>query len=300
MKPLSPFWILVWEDGVLTALTVLWVLTGAGMDLFHYFTVALMALVLFLSLRQGALAGLVRTAVVAVAVFVFKSHSEWSHHSVLAELTVMSGCGVLAAVLGGRERKARETLQESFSQTLVALARALEARDSYTEGHSKRVADYAVAIAKQMDLSDEAQRTLSQAGRLHDLGKIGASDAVLQKKTSLTPEEKRQMSLHPLIGEQILSGIPFLAEASALVRHHHEHYDGSGYPDGLAGSAIPLGARILTVADVLDALTTDRSYHQAMSRPEAIDQMERDAGRLFDPLVLRVLKEANLGGVHGK
>lgn len=282
-----------WEDGALSLMIGIWLMIGARMGLFHIVTLALMAMVFSVSLRQGALAGLLRTAVAATVVLLSKVMAGWSMHSPFIELSAMSGCGILAALLGGRERKDKETLKESFSQTLAALARALEARDPYTEGHSQRVAEYAVAIARQMGLSQDEQEILSQAGRMHDLGKIGASDAVLQKKDSLTDKERKQMALHPIVGEDILRGLPFLARASALVRHHHEHYDGSGYPDALAGKAIPLGARILAVADVFDALTTKRPYHRALNREDAIRQMESERNH-FDPHVFEALKSIEI------
>jgi HD-GYP domain-containing protein (c-di-GMP phosphodiesterase class II) len=173
-------------------------------------------------------------------------------------------------------------LETCFLHSLLALANALEARDPYTRGHSERVAGWARLLARASGLAGDAAEMVAQAGRLHDLGKIGVPEAVLRKPGPLTEDELRHMRRHPLTGAQILAPLDFFAAGAAIVRHHHERLDGSGYPDGLAAGAIPLGARIVAVADVFDALTSDRPYRAAMSIAEAVRAIEAEAGRTLD------------------
>lgn len=283
-----------WEDGALVALTLVWILAGGGMSLFHLYTVLAMLVVLSLGYRRGLLVALSRAAGISAVLFIFRRLGHHHDGFLLTEIVLLAGASSLAGIFGNKERKARQALGRSFCQTLEALTRALEARDSYTEGHSRRSAQYALAIADAMRIDEESMMAIEQASILHDLGKIGVADAVLRKSGSLTPEERKLMSQHPVIGGRILQGVAFLQEAATLVRHHHEHYDGSGYPDGLKGSAIPEGARILSVADVLDALTTDRPYRTPMTRTEAIQEIEKGSGQLFDPAVIKALKRADL------
>lgn len=285
---------ITWEDGLLLAFTLAWIAFGKGTYLFHIYTVTLMGLVLSLGLRRGLLSALTRAAVASLILMLTAKLHGRAHPAFMTEVLPMMGCGFLAGILGDRQRRAQEALKHSFARTLQALAQTLEARDSYTEGHSRRTARYAVAIARAMGLDWKSIRTIEQAGLLHDFGKIGTPDAVLQKNGALTPEEERRIQEHPVVGSRILEGIPSLEPASALVRCHHERYDGSGYPAGLAGTSIPLGARILTVADVLDALTTDRPYRKALGWGEAMRELERGAGRLFDPAVVKALRQLDL------
>jgi hypothetical protein len=184
-------------------------------------------------------------------------------------------------------------VERTYVETIMALAMAVEAKDPYSAGHSKRVGYYAMKIGEQMGLDPETLRTLNDAGVLHDIGKIGVKDSILLKPQGLTPEEEEIMRQHPLIGEAILKPVRSLQKSVALVRHHHERFDGAGYPDGLRGDAIPLAARILAVADTYDAMVTDRPYRKRLSVDEAKAELRRHAGRQYDPAIveafLRVL-----------
>jgi HD-GYP domain-containing protein (c-di-GMP phosphodiesterase class II) len=173
-------------------------------------------------------------------------------------------------------------LQRSFFQSLIGLANALEAKDAYTRGHSERVAGLARALALAAGLPEVAAETVAQAGLLHDLGKIGIPEAVLRKPEALTPEEWELMRAHPLTGAQIVAPLESFEEGAVIVRHHHERMDGSGYPDRLAGATIPLGARIVAIADVYDALTSERPYRRALQPRHAMEQLRRERGCTLD------------------
>jgi len=173
-------------------------------------------------------------------------------------------------------------LERSFLGSLEALANALEARDAYTRGHSDRVARLSQELALAAGLSPARAAMVARAGRLHDLGKIGVPEAVLGKPGALTAAEWRRMREHPLVGAQILAPLEFFAEGALIVRHHHERLDGSGYPDGLRGEAIPVGARVVAVADTYDALTSDRPYRRGLANAEAVRRLGDEAGRTLD------------------
>jgi HD-GYP domain-containing protein (c-di-GMP phosphodiesterase class II) len=179
-------------------------------------------------------------------------------------------------------RQTYRRLQQAIFQSLLGLANALEAKDPYTHGHSERVAALARRLALAAGVPRAAADTIAQAGLLHDLGKIAISEGVLRKPGSLSAEEWAAMRQHPLIGAQIVAPLEFFADGAVIVRHHHERHDGSGYPDGLRGELIPLGARIVAVADVYDALTSDRPYRPRMSRSETVRRLEEEAGRTLD------------------
>lgn len=176
-------------------------------------------------------------------------------------------------------------IRTSFLNAVTALAYALEAKDRYTSGHSQRVAQVSLAIARELGLPQESLERIRIAGLIHDIGKIGVRESILNKPSRLTEEEFQQVKCHCELGERILNPIVEDGETLKVVRHHHEHYDGSGYPDGLAGEAIPLGARILAVADAYDAMTSERPYRAALSREVACAEIERGQGCQFDPRV---------------
>lgn len=184
-----------------------------------------------------------------------------------------------------QERARSQQLRRSYMATVRALSNAVEARDAYTGKHAERVAAYGVEIARILGLPTDSPE-IEFGFLLHDIGKVAIPDAILYKPSALTDEERTLMAQHPLIGAEILRGVEFLAEAAAVVRSHHEHWDGSGYPEGLSGEEIPLSARVFAVADVLDALTTDRPYRPASSFAQARAMISDDAGRHFDPRVI--------------
>jgi putative nucleotidyltransferase with HDIG domain len=185
-----------------------------------------------------------------------------------------------------RERARAQELQRSYTATVRALANAVEFRDAYTGKHAERVAAYGLLIARAMAIP-LADDPLTEFGfLLHDIGKVAISDGILHKAGPLTAKERALMEQHPLIGSEILGRIEFLREAAAVVRSHHERWDGQGYPDGLAGEAIPLAARVFAVADVFDALTTDRPYRGASTIPVARRMIAEESGSHFDPQVV--------------
>jgi len=183
-------------------------------------------------------------------------------------------------------RQAITTLERSYDITLEALGNALDLKDAETEGHSKRVTAFTIAIARAMGLSADQIRVIARGAFLHDIGKMAIPDAILRKPGALDPEEIAIMQEHCYRGYQILKRIPFLTEASEIVYAHQEKYDGTGYPRGLKGDQIPLGARIFSVADTLDAMTSDRPYRAKLPFEVARDEIQRWSGRQFDPQVV--------------
>jgi len=179
-----------------------------------------------------------------------------------------------------------QELQLSYDRTLTALMSALDARDRETEGHSTRVSELACRLGKELNLDEKQLKALERGSLLHDIGKIGVSDTILHKPAALSQEEWDIMRLHPDIGAHIVAGIPFLEETVPVIRYHQERWDGSGYPRGLRGTEIPLLARIFAVADVFDALTSDRPYRRHIPVEEALDYLKQQAGVLFDPMVV--------------
>ncbi|HWH56042.1 MAG TPA: HD domain-containing phosphohydrolase [Terriglobales bacterium] len=183
-------------------------------------------------------------------------------------------------------RQAITTLERSYDITLEALGNALDLKDAETEGHSKRVTAFTIAIARAMGLSADQIRVIARGAFLHDIGKMAIPDAILRKPGALDTEEIAIMQEHCYRGYQILKRIPFLTEASEIVYAHQEKYDGTGYPRGLKGDQIPLGARIFSVADTLDAMTSDRPYRAKLPFEVARDEIQRWSGRQFDPQVV--------------
>jgi response regulator RpfG family c-di-GMP phosphodiesterase len=180
-------------------------------------------------------------------------------------------------------------LESHYTETIEALASALEARDPYTQAHAGRIRDTAVALAVALHVPRDELRAVRLGSLLHDVGKIGIADSILSKPAPLSDSEVAIMRSHPLVGERMLAGVEFLATALPIVRHHHERWDGAGYPDGLAGDEIPLGARIVSVCDAFDAITSDRPYRGAMSSEVACAEILREAGRQFDPACASLL-----------
>jgi len=173
--------------------------------------------------------------------------------------------------------------------TIRALVQAVDIKDGYTRGHSERVGQASMMIARQLGMDDSRVEVLRFAGILHDVGKLGVPTRLLRKDGPLTPEERRVIELHPEYGHEIVRGIGFLGEARAAVLHHHERLDGSGYPYGLLGSQIPESARVVAVADAFDAMTSTRSYRRARPVSAALAELERCAGAQFDPRMVGAL-----------
>jgi len=183
-------------------------------------------------------------------------------------------------------QRERNRLENVSTATLEALVNALEAKDPYLRGHSARVADLSANLAAELGLSEEDIDRVRMAGRLHDLGKIGTREAVTNKEGPLTPEEFEHVKQHVIIGAQILAPLVHLGDVVAMVRSHHERWDGTGYPDGLRGEEVPMGGRIIAAAEVFDALTTARPYQEKMTPEQAAERMGDLAGTVLDPTVV--------------
>ncbi len=185
-------------------------------------------------------------------------------------------------------RQAMENLEHSYDVTLEALGDALDLKDSETEGHSKRVTAYTIALARAMGISPSQIKIIARGAFLHDIGKMAIPDDILRKPGKLTEEEQVVMREHCSRGYHMLRKIPFLSEAAEIVFSHQEHFDGSGYPSGLAGAEIPIGSRIFAIADTLDAITSDRPYRKARSFDTAREEILSNSGTQFDPTVVEV------------
>ena len=185
-----------------------------------------------------------------------------------------------------QERSRALELRRSYKATVQALSNAVEARDAYTGKHAERVTAYGIALAEAVGLDTVGAPGLEFGFLLHDVGKLAVPDAILFKPEKLSEEEFSLVAQHPVVGSEILSGVDFLGEGKLVVRHHHERWDGDGYPDRLAGEAIPLPARVFAVADALDALTTDRPYRRATRFSRAREEIRAHSGSQFDPEVI--------------
>jgi len=197
----------------------------------------------------------------------------------------------LEALVAARTQQwktALANLEKSYDVTLEALGDALDLKDAETEGHSKRVTAFTIAIARKMALPKEEISVIARGAFLHDIGKMAIPDEILLKPGKLTADEMALMREHAYVGYKIVSKIPFLAEAAEIVYSHQEWYDGNGYPRGLKGDEIPLGARIFFIADTLDAMTTNRPYRPAQTFDAARKEIEKWSGRQFDPQIVRV------------
>jgi len=200
----------------------------------------------------------------------------------------------LVSVLGGQAAAAIENarlyekLQQSYLSMIVTLSGVVEARDLYTDKHMKDIAEYSVEIARLLGLSDNEIEDTRKAALLHDLGKICVPDHILMKADRLSVDEMDVIKRHPEAGAKIIESVEPIRQAREIIRHHHEWFDGTGYPDGLKGAKIPLGARIISVADAFGAMTTDRPYRKALSIDEAIEELKKFSGLQFDPAVVEI------------
>ncbi|MGC8959548.1 MAG: HD domain-containing phosphohydrolase [Chloroflexia bacterium] len=208
-----------------------------------------------------------------------------------ADIEIFEGLARQAAIAMERVRLYRE-VHDLFTSAIMALAEAMEAKDPYTRGHTRRVTEFSVAIAEEMGLPPDEVLKVRTAAMLHDIGKIGMPDAILQKPGRVDEAERAVIQRHPLEGERILRPLQHLREVLPGVAEHHERYDGTGYPRGLRGEEISLAGRIIAVADVFDALTSERCYRQALPAEAVLEEMRAQAGRAFDPRVLEAFWRA--------
>lgn len=210
-----------------------------------------------------------------------------SRYGPVAALLVLLPMGVSWWVFAQYHRQ-----RAAHQATIRALVQAVDIKDGYTRGHSERVGQASMMIARELGMGDERVEVLRFAGILHDVGKLGVPTRLLRKDGPLTPQERRVIELHPEYGHDIVRGISFLGEARSAVLHHHERLDGSGYPYGLRGSQIPEPARVVAVADAFDAMTSTRSYSRARPVPAALAELKRCAGAQFDPRMVEALVRA--------
>jgi excisionase family DNA binding protein len=183
-------------------------------------------------------------------------------------------------------------LYRGYMDTIEALTRALDARDGIISGHSRRVADYVSAVAMSLGFSQERVRLMELAGLLHDVGKVMISEQILGKPGRLTDQEFYQVQQHPVMGERIVGRVAFLRDTGPFIRHHHERFDGKGYPDGLAGEKIPMEARILSVAETFDCLRSDSSFHQGLPLDRSIDIIRREVDAQFDREIVSIFLDS--------
>ncbi len=189
-------------------------------------------------------------------------------------------------------------IQKHFEETINSLVAAVDAKDSYTKGHQERVAELVYMIGEIMGMDEEDLVVLQKAATLHDIGKIGVDESVLRKPGNLCREEYDMVKKHPVIGAEILSPVKFLGEVIPLVLHHHEYYDGSGYPLGLKGEEIPLGARIIAVADAVDAMLRERPYAPRKTVFETCEELRRVSGTQLDPKMVEAVLDRNLVQIY--
>jgi putative nucleotidyltransferase with HDIG domain len=185
------------------------------------------------------------------------------------------------------------SIDTAYLVTLEALVSAIDAREHEVGNHSLRVTEYSLIIAHSCDVRGRDLVDLYCGALLHDIGKIGVPDAILHKAGPLSPDELAVMRKHPEIGYRIIGHIGYFVRSAEIIRSHHEHFDGAGYPRGLKGEAIPHGARVFAVADALDALTVKRSYHEALSFDEAFDEIIKEAGAVYDPAIVQAALKAS-------
>jgi HD-GYP domain-containing protein (c-di-GMP phosphodiesterase class II) len=243
-----------------------------------------------IGMAVGALAGALAEPVPRVLMNDFGSVGVGWAIRAAAFMLVAWVCGSLTRSL----LKRVEALETLNRETIFAFVRAIDARDPYTARHSEKVAGYAVQLAQALGLDPPGCERIRLAGLLHDIGKLALERSVLHKTGPLSSHEWRQVREHPGLSAHIIGGVAYFAPFLPGARHHHERYDGRGYPDGLAGTAIPLDARILAVADAYDAMTSDRSYRRALPHTEAIERLQAGAGTQFDPICVEAFATLDL------
>ena len=291
--PKRPRWLL---DGRLTTLSDILLADGAVLltggvrsELYlTYFLVAVASALRF-SARTAAIAtGAVLASYTAIVALDGRPLTQGTLGELFIRMGFLVATALFAGVLAGRARAAERGLHAAYDATLAALSTALDERDSTTEGHSRRVTAYARVLGQAAGLDEAGLTALARGAVLHDIGKIGVPDRILRKAGPLSPREQAMIRSHPTAGARILEGISFLQDALAVVLHHHEHWDGSGYPDGQRGEQISLLARIFAIVDCYDAMTSDRPYRKALSHADALAEIRRCSGVQFDPALVQV------------
>ena len=301
---------LAWEENVFDILSVATVLVLLVVIRTHWRRFHLGRDTVQLAIALSAAMSI--AAIVAFEHGKFAQLSWWDYHAYL-----LAGFGGAVFAVFHRTRQEQTVIDvlgsaftddpfdhivRGYPEALRSLVRAVEVKDAYTHGHSQRTARMAVELGLRMSLSPDRLRVIARGAYLHDLGKIGVPDGILNKPGRLTPAEREIIETHPRLGYELAASAPSLAEALPVILHHHERVDGDGYPDGLSGAAIPLEARVVAVADVWDALTSDRSYRKGWDPAEALAHIDAGRGTHFDPEVVdalvEVLGERGVGRPH--
>ncbi len=285
------------ENSINLVLNILFLLSSMSLFLFyknmfylHIIAISLMILMLVKCYYQGIRNGLFWLGLIVLPFVISMFKDSVLSSNELSEILLVLVPSITVGLLAEKQRRYIKQLKETYIATLKALAEATDARDSYTQGHSERVAKYAVLIAKEMLLAERQIYYLEQAALLHDIGKIAVPDTVLHKTSSLNEEEWVIMKKHPEYSQRIISNLNFLSETIPTILYHHKRFDHKGYPFGKLEGEIPVTAGILAVADAFDAMTSDRPYRNKLSLEQALEELEKCAGTQFDPCVVTALK----------
>jgi len=230
--------------------------------------------------------------IIGAAAIVFEEDKEFIRQQTLKLLHVLVDFFALSL----ENAYLYDDLKSAYFYTIKAITNSIEARDPYTRGHSGRVAQFSKVIATELDWGKDRIALIDWGGMLHDVGKIGIPDFILNKPTKLTADEYRQIQLHPSIGAQIVKDISFLTSSTPYIFEHHERFDGKGYPTGLGEKDISIEGRLLAVADSFDAMTSDRPYRKALRAEDALDELLRNEGTQFDPEVVQAFRRAWMSG----
>lgn len=257
------------------------------------------------ALTLTALAALGLVATLEAAGRIHSTHPASFEDLITVTVLMLSAAFVVWVSMNNLEKnidrawRSEAKVREAYEQTLEAWAKALEYRDRETEGHSRRVTELSARLAQEVGCTQAELERIRWGALLHDIGKLAIPDRVLLKPGPLTSEEMELMRRHPTYARQMLSGIPFLRSVMAIPCHHHEHWNGEGYPNGLAGEEIPLAARIFTVVDQWEALSSDRPYRAAWPQERVLAYLEENAGKIFDPRIVKVFLERIVPGLDG-
>ncbi len=281
-------------------LDILFLLFGPSLFFLHknmlYLHIIVIALMIFMIIKcyiQGIRNGFIWLGLIISPMVMSMLTSGVLTTNELSEILLVLVPSITVGMLAEKQRRYIKQLKETYIATLKALADTTDARDSYTQGHSERVAKYAVLIAKEMLLAERQIYYLEQAALLHDIGKIAIPDTVLHKTGSLNEEEWVIMKKHPEYSQRIVANLNFLSETLPTILYHHKRFDRKGYPFEKLEGEIPVTTGILAVADAFDAMTTDRPYRNKLSLGQALDELEKCAGTQFDPNVVKALKRVN-------
>lgn len=277
-------------------LDILYLFCGLSLFLFHknmlYLHIVVIAMMIFMLIKcyiQGIRNGFIWLSLIIFPMIISMLRNGVLTTNELSEILLVLVPSITVGLLAEKQRRYIKQLKETYIATLKTLAEATDARDSYTQGHSERVAKYAVLIAKEMSLSENEIGYLEQAALLHDIGKIAVPDTVLHKAGSLNEDDWIIMRKHPEYSQKILANLNFLSETLPTILYHHKRFDNKGYPVESI-EAVPLTARILAVADAFDAMTSDRSYRDKLNLEQALEELKKGSGTQFDPEVIKVFR----------